>query len=858
MSFVKPENNQERTIRANILIAEDSLTQAQKLTWLLEEAHYAVRCVRNGQQALQQMQQQMPDLLITDVVMPEMDGYELCQRVREAYGLELPVMLVTTLKSASDVLQGLKVGADNFLTKPYQSSYLLDQVDYLLSNRRLRGRRKMEMGIEIEFGGERHYITADRQQILDLLISTYHEAVHLNQELEFQSHKLRTTIQLQSVQLALADSLPGCHSMREVLTLSCQIIAPLTQIHAVWFSQQTTPAIWTVIAGQMPAGADGSEQPLCQCMLGMMSNAKTSVPFSCQLCRALQLQKPHLCIPVVALDGQVFAFNIVLNDGYGDYEDFRDSVSTFAHQIQTNLQRVALLTDLEGQVKDRTRQLEQSELRFRTIVESELFGVMLVDNASGQIVYQNATSSQMLAYPLEQSLLLQQLVIPDEALTILQLPLNQQLPDQPLSCHIRCYNGDCRPVLIKLSPLGTDTQTVIAAFIDMTELRKAQSRLQHMQRYESIANLTGGIAHDFNNLLTVIAGSIDELQQVNQRNAEQQAAIKTIKSMTQSGQSLTRQLLAFARRQPLAAEPVDVSQVLQGLAQFTQRLLGNKIQLDFRIDSGVWPVYTDYSQLESAILNLMLNARDAMPQGGKLTVVLQNVIAAHDQESFSDTPIQGDFVKIMVQDTGEGIAAENLAKIFEPFFTTKPEGKGTGMGLAMVFGFVKQSRGFLQVASEPGNTCFSLYFPPYKALAEVELDGPSEPALHGGDELILVVEDNPDILAILCRYIQSLGYRFITAADADSAFKLYQQHQQDIQLLLTDMNLSVGQSGIELIKAIRKLNSDLPSLLATGSGYDESDNDVVDLKRFRILRKPFRRHELAQCIAGLLSSDKAR
>ena len=202
--------------RADILVVEDSPTQAQKLAWLLEQANYSVRTVSNGREALQRMKVQLPELVITDVVMPEMDGYELSETIRNEFGFDVPVMLVTSLKSASDVLRGLKVGADNFLTKPYQNDYLLDQVDYLLSNRRLRGKRKMELGIEIEFGGERHFITADRQQILDLLISTYHESVYLNQELEHQSMKLKKQLQLQNIQMRLSNDLQACLSIEEL------------------------------------------------------------------------------------------------------------------------------------------------------------------------------------------------------------------------------------------------------------------------------------------------------------------------------------------------------------------------------------------------------------------------------------------------------------------------------------------------------------------------------------------------------------------------------------------------------------------------------------------------------------------
>jgi two-component system, cell cycle sensor histidine kinase and response regulator CckA len=837
--------------RGHILIAEDSPTQAQKLTWLLEQAGYEVRTAQHGRQALEMMQQQLPDLLITDVVMPEMDGYQLCQAVRKAFGMDVPVMLVTDLKAANDVLKGLKVGADNFLTKPYQGSYLLDQVEYLLSNQRLRGRRKMELGIEIEFGGERHYITSDRQQILDLLISTYHEAVHLNQQLVLNAEKLKTKVKLQSTQLRLATTLQACTSIAALFGTACEVLLSLKQIDAVWFSVQDADGNWHIEAGQMPAASNAVYQPPCRCLQQISGSATMAMPYCCELSQSFSVFQPHLCLPVQAAGGRIYALNLMFATDYGDFDDISDSVSILTQQIESNLQRVLLLIELEERVKQRTKELEQSERRFRAIVESELFGVVIL-SAAGIVLYQNGTAQKLLNYPPEQALSFQTLLTHENTSPPFSLPLDPRLLERPYAYRIHLADGNSLPVLLKFSHLDGDKQQLLAAFIDMTELRQAETRLAQMQRLESIASLTGGLAHDFNNLLSVILGNTDVLLDDSANQNDKDNASMTVKNAALSGAGLTKQLLAFASRQPLAAEQVNVKQVIQGLKQFIDRVIGKNILVKVNCEENIWPIFTDYSQLESALLNLSVNARDAMPNGGTLSIEAVNCRGLDFQETFSDEQIKGDFIRIEVRDSGEGIPENIQAKVFEPFFTTKAEGKGTGLGLAMVYGFVKQCQGYLQVESSPGDTRFALYFPPAMLNTENTLAGPIESLPYGKGQLVLVVEDNPNVRAIMVRHISSLGYRYLEAGDTDSAAQLLEQQGQDIRLVLTDFHLPGAQSGLDLVKQIVRDRPEMPVVLATGSSLDGEHHMLDSLSQLRLLRKPFRRHELADLIAELM------
>lgn len=849
------EGRRITTKQTQILIAEDSPTQAQKLTWLLEDADYEVRLARHGIEALDMMQQKLPDLLITDVVMPEMDGYQLCEAVRKIFGMDVPVMLVTSLKSSKDVLKGLKVGADNFLTKPYQGDHLLDQVGYLMSNRKLRGRRKMEVGIEIEFAGERHFITADRQQILDLLISTYHEAVHLNQELALNTDKLKATIKLQNTQLHLANALQKCSSVADILSAACELLLPLKQVDSIWFSVKDSTGNWQVNAGQMPKFiSQDTFQLACQCLQGFGRDKNTFQPHRCELSQSIDDLLWHLCVPI-DIDGKPsYALNLLFIKKYGIFEDVSDSIKLTANLIETNLQRVMLLNELEERVERRTEALAQSEQRFRAIVDSELFGAVML-SAEGKITYQNSTAQALLQYQPEQEVLLQTMLDSEQGTPIFNLPLDKRLLQRPYAFRLRRADGETVPVLLRFSHLDDENKSLLCAFIDMSDLKQAEEKLASMQRLDSIASLSGGIAHDFNNLLSVILGNTDILLDKSVSETDREKASITIQKAAQSGADLTRQLLAFARCQPLASETVDVKQVVIGLKQFIDRVISKDIQLEVNYEAETWPILTDYSQLERVLLNLAINAQDAMPHGGSLTINTVNCTDVDTTETLSHELIQGEFVRIEIRDSGLGIPSNILAKVFEPFFTTKKAGKGTGLGLAMVYGFVKQCKGFLQVESRPGETCFILYFPPYRESQKIRLDGVEKPLPHGNNQLLLVVEDNKDLRAIMVRHIHSLGYRCIEAENAEVAQEIILQQGKELSLVLTDFKLPGRQSGLDLISNIALSWPDLPVALITGSTIDVERKTRDALSQFSILKKPFRRHQLAKLIDKMLIKD---
>ena len=385
------------------------------------------------------------------------------------------------------------------------------------------------------------------------------------------------------------------------------------------------------------------------------------------------------------------------------------------------------------------------------------------------------------------------------------------------------------------------------------DINKLNTRLQQSQRLEAIGQLTGGVAHDFNNLLTVVMGNAELLVEQSEGQPAQRLLAEMIVSAAQRGASLTQQLLAFARKQALSPKPTDVNQLIAAMDPMLRRTLGEHIEIELIRAAGLWQGMVDQGQLENALLNLCLNARDAMRSGGRLTIETANTVI---DQAYADTHADvkpGQYVLLAVSDTGQGIAPENLEQVFQPFFTTKEKGKGTGLGLAMVYGFVKQSAGHVNIYSELGlGTTVKLYLP--RALgASAEATKPGEPVVPvGGKETILVVEDDEMVRRYACQQLRSLGYRVIDVDNGVTALAMIGQ-RTDFDLLFTDVVMPGGMNGRALADAARELRPGLRVLYT--SGYTE--NAIVHHGRLDpgvlLLAKPYRLADLARAIRAALA-----
>jgi PAS domain S-box-containing protein len=391
---------------------------------------------------------------------------------------------------------------------------------------------------------------------------------------------------------------------------------------------------------------------------------------------------------------------------------------------------------------------------------------------------------------------------------------------------------------------------------------QAEEALRQAQKMEAVGQLTGGIAHDFNNLLTVVTGNIARAQRA--LEAAELADPRTHRSLenamkgAERAASLTQRLLAFSRRQPLAPKPIDPDKLVTGMSDLLQRTLGEDIRLEIVTSPGLWRVEADSSQLESAILNLGLNARDAMPQGGELTIETAN---AQLDESYSAREAEvppGQYVMIAVTDTGTGMTPATLERAFEPFFTTKEVGKGTGLGLSMVYGFVKQSGGHVKIYSEEGEgTTIKIYLPRLLsdgAAGSHEREAPSGVEGSARRETVLVVEDDDDVRVYTVECLQELGYQVLEAHDGPSALRVLALHGKPIDLLFTDVVMP-GMSGSELAAEARKVQPHIKVLYT--SGYTR--NAVVHNGRLdqgvEMIVKPFTFEALAHKVRDMIDSE---
>ena len=429
----------------------------------------------------------------------------------------------------------------------------------------------------------------------------------------------------------------------------------------------------------------------------------------------------------------------------------------------------------------------------------------------------------------------------------------------PVRAELINYTKAGEPYWVELEivPLANDKGWFthwVAVERDVTERRQLFDRVQHLERMEAIGQLTGGVAHDFNNLLTVMLGNAELLSEELADKPALHGSAKLIVQAGLQGASLTKRLLAFARRQPLQPSATDVNQVVKGMEPLLRRTLGAQIHLEVAAGAGLWTALVDPAQLEDALLNLVINGRDAMPSEGRLTIETANVWIDDEYASKEADLAAGQYVMVAVSDTGVGISQQDQSRLFEPFFTTKP--KGTGLGLPMVYGFLKQSGGHVAVYSELGQgTTVKMYLPRTQQKPEARLDTVPSAAAFKGGETILVVEDDPLVRRFATELLESLGYRVLVPENASHALEVLKTNPS-IDLLFTDVIMPNDMGGRELVQKALEIKPDLKVLYT--SGY--TDNAIIHHGRLDpgviLLNKPYRRVDLARKIRAALGSRK--
>jgi two-component system cell cycle sensor histidine kinase/response regulator CckA len=537
-------------------------------------------------------------------------------------------------------------------------------------------------------------------------------------------------------------------------------------------------------------------------------------------------------------------------------------------------EEVGLLTDLAnnlafGVISIRTRQervrAEAENTLLKAAIEQSAEGVVITD-PQGRIEYINPAFTRMTGYNREEVI--------GQTLRLLRSRKHDrqfyaQLWKTILSGEVwrgeivnRRKDGSLYTEAMTVTPVR-DAQGALSHFIavkeDITSRKQLEEQLWRAQKMEAVGRLAGGVAHDFNNLLTVIRGYADILSNsLPPKDASLRASVDEILKASERAASLTRQLLAFSRQQVLAPKVLDLNHVVGGVEKMLHRLIGEDIELVTTLQPDLGPVRADPGQIEQVLVNLAVNSRDAMPQGGRLSIETRNI----DLDGRSPDPEvvvkPGPYVEIRVQDTGCGMDEETRSRIFEPFFTTKEKGKGTGLGLATVYGIVKQSGGYIWVSSEPGQgTTFRIHLPRVNESKVQAEHSELETSVRRGTETILIVEDEDGVRALCHEILLAQGYQVLEAGDGEAAFTVLRQHPGPIHLLLTDVVMP-RMSGREVAEKLGMLFPGLKVLYM--SGYT---NDAAVLKGLldsgvAFLQKPFTRDSLARKVREVLDARPHR
>jgi PAS domain S-box-containing protein len=453
----------------------------------------------------------------------------------------------------------------------------------------------------------------------------------------------------------------------------------------------------------------------------------------------------------------------------------------------------------------------------------------------------------------------------------LQMDLRFMTPDN------KVVHGATSVALVK-NEKG-ETEQLIVQVVDTTERKTVNQRLQKAQKMEAIGQLTGGLAHDFNNLLTIIIGNLQLLDGKIMGDDKPKKRLAEAIDAARKGSDLTRQLLAFARKQDLEPRDTELNSLVRGMEQLVARAVGENIELHVETMQGEPHALIDPSQLESAILNLSINARDAMPDGGKITIETQPAYLDRFYAEKNPEVVPGHYVMVAVSDNGTGMSQELLEKVFQPFFTTKPNGKGSGLGLSMVYGFIKQSGGHISIYSEVGHgTSVKMYLPrrmragevaqgetvvasatpaslsPASTVAAAPAVPPQAPATSRRPK-ILVVEDQEAVRMVACGFLEDFGYEVVEAGDGFEALSKLQEHA-DVDLMFSDVVMPGGMNGFDLAQAAQSLKPELK--IVHTSGYPKGAMVHQDEPRFRegyIIMKPYRREDLQKIIKDALEKQ---
>ena len=863
-----------------ILLVEDSATQAEAVRATLEDGGYRVSVATTGDDALRALGAEPADVVLSDVVMPgAVDGYELCRQIKHGARPETPVVLLTSLSDPLDIIRGLEAGADNFLIKPCEPAHLLERLSVLLATRRARTRGRIRTGVTVYFMGREFTISAEREQILDLLVTTFEDAVRQNHELRQRERDLSRSRETLAGLYQVAVGLNACTTEQDVVDTALERALTLPGVRAGWISLRDGPTGFRLAATRNlpPAlAAPGAMEGDCLCRRQLLTGQLGQVTNILE-CERLRLAtddtqglRHHASVPLHSGSRVLGIMNLV-----GESEVFSDDDLVILYgvgsQIAFAVERARLWNHLEQLVEDRTtalrtemeeRERAQDALRLSDSILQLIGNVVLVGDGEGLIRYASPSVRAVLGY--EPSDVLGngwwQLTCPEpEEGQALRHEAGRRargdLPParEPYERWITGLDGTGRWILWTESQ-GPDG-LLIGVGYDITERKRLEDQVHQAQKMEAVGRLAGGIAHDFNNILATILTTADLLLVDVPEDSAGRPDVVEIRQAARRASQLTRQLLALSRKQVLQARVLDLNEIIRGVDGMLRRVLREDIEFTASLAADLGRVRVDPGQMEQVLMNLVVNARDAIPAAGKVTIETRNMELDQSYVQAHAGVIPGSYVLLAVSDTGVGMDEAVLDHMFEPFFTTKEVGKGTGLGLATVHGIVRQNGGHVWAYSEARKgSSFKIYFPRVVEAAERRTAAPpSTSVAPGGRETILLAEDDAALRAVTGEILRRVGYTVLEAPSGDAALALAQSHAGPIDLLLSDVVMP-GKSAQALASEFVGLRRGARVLFMSGYTNDAIDNQRLLDAGLHFIEKPFDLATLTRKVRDVLDT----
>ena len=804
---------------AKILVVDDHPTNREFLRIVLEHAGHEIFESSDAGEALRSLESLKPQLVITDILMPNMDGRDFARRVHEQTEMaNMPVLFTSAYYLESEAKSlAQQTAMKDFIPKPCEPEEVLAIVGRVLCEHGLIApAASPAMGEPAAPTTKGDDLRAMQARLLAL------------SEVSRDLAQCTDIVEL-SQKYAVA-------VRRIVAAEAAMVRLEGTSTHAGVFAHSGTCAF----AGECSVSRSGGGlQADClprveesDCLKAMLESkppagrtTQVSGPFECNGFRFAS----YMAAPVISAEGThgwIALFNKIGFDSFRDEDEWL--LASVAAQLAVAYQNVSL-TEAN---RRSTMALRQTERQLQAIIENTPDRICL-KGLDGQVLLGNPAFDACPGSP-------QHMLGPGDSAEFEEMVDTAGGKRTFLSRHFPVYGDDGQPY------------AVCNISTDITQRKNLEQQLAQAQKMEAVGLLAGGVAHDFNNLLAVIQGYGQLAMETLPAGHAAAESIQEIQTATQRAAALTRQLLVFSRKQILQPKPLGLNNLIGDLAKMLRRLIGENIELVFQAGAELGQVTADPGQIEQVIVNLVVNSRDAMPKGGKLIVRTENVFLDDDfMKHHAEIKHAGPTVMVSVTDTGCGMPPEVQTRAFEPFFTTKAKGHGTGLGLATVYGIVKQSGGYIWLYSEPGvGTTIKIYLP-RTAGGAIPQEQSKDRVVRGGTETVLVAEDEPALRKLVCSVLRKQGYRVLEARDGVEGLRKFHEFGQRIDLLFTDV-LMPNMSGRELADTVRREKPSTRVIFMTGYAGENMAGQIRVDAHDHVIQKPFSPNDMARAVRDVL------